>query len=238
MLQTVILAGGKGARLNGQRGASPKALVNVAGQPLIEHVMDIYRRRGHDHFVVATGHRHEAIHHYFERERQHCGDRVDCVFTGEGTQSGGRLKRLQPHIRGDAFFMTWTDGVADIDVDELLKFHRGHGRIATLTAVYPPPRFGHLSLDGNGRVTSFEEKPHGREGLINGAFFVLQREVFDFIEGDESEFERHVLAPLAEAGQLMAYRYPGQWRCIDTPADIDYFENAGIQSGPLKDKHA
>jgi len=228
-LKTVILAGGLGSRMGGGPDAPPKALVPVAGQPLIEHVMAVYGRSGHHDFIVATGHKHEMIHAYFEtagRQRGRgapygaSGRNVECVYTGADTQNGGRIKRLLPHLSSQTFMMTWTDGVADINVNALLAFHRRHGRLATLTAVHPPPRFGHLTIGAGDIVEAFEEKPEGREGWVNGAFFVLEPEVIGRIEGDSTEFERDVLVELAVERELMAFQHAGLWRCADTSADI------------------
>jgi glucose-1-phosphate cytidylyltransferase len=231
MIQTVILAGGRGSRMSTLEQAPPKAMVEVAGFPLIEHVMGIYRAHGYKQFLVATGHKHESIHSYFDRPGAQGDGRVNCVYTGESTQNGGRLKRLQPLIKGKTFLMTWTDGFADIDIGALLAFHRQHGRLATLTAVRPPPRFGHLTLGEQNRVTDFDEKPEGREGWINGAFFVLQREVLELISGDFCEFERDVLTPLAQKGQLMAYKHTGLWHCADTADDLQRLELLDRQMG-------
>jgi glucose-1-phosphate cytidylyltransferase len=228
-LQTVILAGGLGSRMNGYAGACPKALIPVAGQPLIEHVLAVFGRCGYRDFLVATGHQHEMIHDYFDKEGRARGSaapfggrgrNVQCIYTGADTQTAGRVKRLQPFLRGNTFMLTWTDGVADIDLNALVTFHRSHGRMATLTAVRPPPRFGHLTIGSNGVVETFEEKPEAREGWINGAFFVLETRILDGIGGDSTEFERGVLVKLANERELMAFQHTGLWRCADTPADI------------------
>lgn len=228
-LQTVILAGGLGSRMSGYANAFPKALVPVAGRALIEHVMSVYGRCGYHDFIVATGHKHEMIHAYFERAGnaaplEGAGRRVQCTYTGADTQTGGRIKRLQRYLTGKTFLLTWTDGVADIDVNALVAFHRRHGRMATLTAVHPPPRFGHLTVGSGGLVETFEEKPESREGWINGAFFVLETKILDRIAGDSANFERDVLVKLAAEGELMAFCHSGQWRCADTPADIGGLE--------------
>jgi glucose-1-phosphate cytidylyltransferase len=229
-LQTVILAGGLGTRMGMQTSMRPKALVPIGGRPLIEHVMDVYRRFGHHDFIIGTGHMHEMVHAHFAQASVSQGasgpQHVQCIFTGTETQTAGRLKRLRPYLKGKTFLLTWTDSVGDIDLDQLVDFHRGHARLATLTAVRPPPRFGHVTIRPSGQVAFFEEKPENREGWINGAFFVLETRLLDRIAGDSDQFERDVLAELAAEGELMAFRHAGMWRCADTPADIAALEVA------------
>ena len=144
--------------------------------------------------------------------------KVDLIETGRITNTGGRIKRLVPHMGGETFMLTWGDGVSDIDLHQLLAFHRSHGKLATLTAVRPPARFGHLEIDGD-RIAEFSEKPQAHEGWINGAFFVLEPEIAQYIEGDDTLFEREPLERLAAEGQLMAYRHEGFWQCMDTLRD-------------------
>ncbi|MHA6288227.1 sugar phosphate nucleotidyltransferase [Maricaulis sp. CAU 1757] len=220
-LPVVILAGGRGTRLGFASAGGPKALVTAGGKALIDHVMEPYRNAGFDRFIVATGYRADQIEAHF-RSANDPG--VSCVFTGEETNTGGRIKRLSALLSPGTFMLTYTDGIADIDIKNLLSFHRAHGRLATVTAVRPPPRFGHLSLSG-AKVEAFEEKPSAREGWINGAYFVLEPEVIDYIDGDDVAFEGAPLKRLAAEGQLMAYRHDGFWRCVDTPADVEYINS-------------
>jgi glucose-1-phosphate cytidylyltransferase len=148
---------------------------------------------------------------------------VRLVDTGQGTATGGRIRRLAPHLRAETFMLTWGDGVSDVNLDDLLEFHKQHGKLATMTAVRPPARFGHLELDGD-RITEFSEKPQTGEGWINGAFFVCEPEVFDYVDGDDTQWEREPLERLAKDGQLMAYRHYGFWQCMDTLRDKKLLE--------------
>jgi glucose-1-phosphate cytidylyltransferase len=244
-MKTAILAGGRGTRLGAQALSLPKPLVPVAGKPIIRHVMDIYARQCMTDFVLALGYRALDIKRHFAeamtleadltidyRNRSMTsasgpmdGWTVKLVDTGLETATGGRVGRLAPHIDGDCFMLTWCDGLADIDLAALLEFHRYHGKVATLTAVHRTARYGYLSLDGEA-VTRFDEKPLRDGDWINGAFFVLERRVFDYIDGDDCDWETNVLQRLVSDGQLMAYRHHGFWQSMDTPADRDVLENA------------
>jgi glucose-1-phosphate cytidylyltransferase len=242
-MKVAILAGGVGSRLAEETETKPKPMVEIGGKPILWHIMMIYAHYGYRDFAVALGYRGEVIKRYMvdycslnsnltvhlgsgrvdvHAEAAECDWNVELVDTGMHTETGGRVKRLQPFIGRETFMLTWGDGVADIDIDALLQFHRSHGKLATLTAVRPPARFGHLDLDG-ARVGEFSEKPQTAEGWINGAFFVLEPEVFDYITGDES-FERGALPRLARDGQLMAYRHVGFWQCMDTLRDRKLLE--------------
>jgi glucose-1-phosphate cytidylyltransferase len=157
--------------------------------------------------------------------------RVDLIDTGQGTATGGRIKRLAPWLGDGTFMLTWGDGVSDVDLDRLLAFHRAHGRLATMTAVRPPARFGHLEIDGD-RISRFDEKPQTSEGWINGAFFVLESRVIDYIEGDDTQWEREPLERLAADGQLMAYRHESFWQCMDTVRDKKLLEKLWQEGSP------
>ena len=243
-MKVAILAGGIGSRLSEETEVKPKPMVEIGGKPILWHIMKIYADYGFNEFAIALGYRGEVIKKYLVDycslnsnlalnlrtgtvRKADDGDspdwRVDLVDTGIGTETGGRVKRLRPFVDNGTFMLTWGDGVADIDLDALLRFHRSHGKIATLTAVRPPARFGHLDLDGD-RVGEFSEKPQTAEGWINGAFFVLEPGVFDYIEGDETSFERGPLARLARDGELMAYRHESFWQCMDTLRDRKLLE--------------
>ena len=234
-MKVAILAGGYGTRLGEETELRPKPMVEVGGRPMLWHIMRIYAHHGFDDFVVALGHRGEVVKRYFLDYARTSGDlsvslgdgevemldgdrddwSVRLVDTGQATGTGGRVKRLEPHLDDGTFFLTWGDGVADIDLAALLDFHRSHGKLATLTAVRPPARFGHLELDDD-QVTEFSEKPQTGEGWINGAFFVLEPGVQAYIDGDRTSFERDPLERLAKDGQLMAYRHYSFWQCMDT----------------------
>ena len=238
-----ILAGGVGSRLAEETVVRPKPMVEIGGRPILWHIMMHYATYGYNEFVVALGYKGEYIKRYMadycslapdlrvslksgrvERRGNGNGDHgpedwvVDLIDTGQKTNTGGRIKRLRSHLGEGTFMLTWGDGVSNINLAELLKFHRRHGRIATVSAVRPPARFGRLELDGE-RVARFDEKPLAGEAWINGAFFVLEPRVFDYIEGDDTLFEREPLETLAREGQLMAYQHNGFWQCMDTMRD-------------------
>ncbi|HOB75122.1 MAG TPA: glucose-1-phosphate cytidylyltransferase [Phycisphaerae bacterium] len=234
-MKVAILAGGMGSRLAEETEVKPKPMVEIGGYPILWHIMRIYSHYGFNHFVIALGYKGEVIKKYMVDYCSlssnltvnigqgsvdvHDGQRpnwtVELVDTGLKTMTGGRIKRLQPYLGNEPFMLTWGDGVADIDIPRLLAFHRSHKKLATLTAVRPPARYGKLTLDGD-RISAFEEKPQLGEGWINGAFFVLQPEVFDYIDGDDTQFEQEPLERLARDGQLMAYKHTSFWQCMDT----------------------
>ncbi|MGE0710998.1 MAG: glucose-1-phosphate cytidylyltransferase [Planctomycetota bacterium] len=235
-MQVAILAGGYGTRLGTETQARPKPMVEIGGRPILWHIMKLYAAQGFSEFVVALGYKGDCIKRYLleyaalhsdltvrtngEVERHDAVEdwTVRLIDTGLNTQTGGRIKRLEPHLGGETFMLTWGDGVADVNLTELLAFHRAHGKLATVTAVRPPARFGHLCFDGD-RVAEFSEKPQAAEGWINGAFFVLEPGVFDYIACDKTHWEREPMTALAREGQLMAYRHEGFWQCMDTPRD-------------------
>lgn len=230
-----ILAGGKGSRLAEETTIKPKPMVEIGGHPIIWHIMKIYAQYGFKDFVVALGYKGEVLKKYMVDYLSLDGNitvdfktgqvknqnnsvldwTVDLVDTGMDTMTGGRIKRLAPFVNNETFMLTWGDGVSDINLKDLLAFHRSHGKLATLTAVRPPARYGHLVFDGD-QVKEFNEKPQIGEGWINGAFFVLEPEVFDYVEGDDTQWEREPMERLAQDGQLMAYRHESFWQCMDT----------------------
>jgi glucose-1-phosphate cytidylyltransferase len=234
-----ILAGGFGSRLAEETEVRPKPMVEIGGRPILWHIMQHYAHYGFSDFAIALGYKGDYIKRYMVDYcslqsdltvdmgtgsiSQHQMDgspdwTVDLIDTGQSTNTGGRIKRLRPHMGDGTFLLTWGDGVTDLDLRELIAFHKSHGKIATLTAVRPPARFGRLDLDGH-RVTAFAEKPQLGEGWINGAFFVLEPAVFDYIEGDTTLFEAEPLENLAREGQLMAFKHEGFWQCMDTLRD-------------------
>ena len=235
-MKVVILAGGTGSRLAEETVLRPKPMVEIGGHPILWHIMNIYATHGVDEFVIALGYKGEMIKQYFltfnemntdftidlgaQSVTLHAGDRtnwkVHLVDTGANTQTAGRLKRLQPWLDSEEeFLFTYGDGVGDIDINALIDFHRKQGRIATVTSVRSPARFGRLSFEGD-QVVDFFEKPETGEGWINGGFFVLTPAIFDYIEGDTSIFERECVERLALDGQLAGYRHYGFWSCMDT----------------------
>lgn len=243
-MKAVILAGGRGTRLAEETTTRPKPMVEIGGRPILWHIMQIYAAHGVQDFVICLGYKGWQIKEFFLNYRLHASDiaidlasgavdvlrpadmpwRVTLVDTGEETQTGGRLKRVAHLLRDeDAFCMTYGDGVGDVDVGAAIAFHRAHGRLATVTAVAPPGRFGALERQGD-RVTAFTEKPPGDGGSINGGFFILSPLVIDRIEGDETVWEQEPLRGLAREGQLRAFDHPGFWQPMDTMRDRDLLE--------------
>jgi glucose-1-phosphate cytidylyltransferase len=244
-MKTVILCGGLGTRLSEETIVKPKPMVLVGGHPILWHILNIYGHYNHKDFVLALGYKGEVIKEYFlnyyaldsdlridlksgttECIRSSRRDwQIELVDTGPDTLTGGRLHRLEPLIRpGGTFMLTYGDGVANIDINRLLDFHRAHGKLATVTAVRPPARFGGMLFKGDS-VIEFLEKPQTGEGWINGGFFVLEPEVFDRLEGDETVLEGAPLEGLARDGELMAYKHDGFWQCMDTVRDRLLLEN-------------
>jgi len=238
-MKVAILAGGVGSRLSEETVIKPKPLVEIGGRPILWHIMMHYNHYGYKNFVLALGYKGEVIKtyflHYYQMRNSYTVDlatgqtevregqiedwRVHLVDTGMQTETGGRLKRLTSWLGNEPFMMTYGDGVADLDIRELVAFHRRHGRLATMTAVRPPARFGALTLDGD-RVQKFLEKNQVGEGWINGGFFVLEPGVLDYIQGDDTVFEHGPLERLAADGQLIAYQHSGFWQCMDTLRDV------------------
>ncbi len=234
-MKTVLLAGGFGTRLSEETGLRPKPMVEIGGQPILTHIMGMYAKHGMKDFLIAGGYKVDFIKNYFANLPMQLNDykidlksgevsilgthtpdwNVSVIDTGLHTMTGGRIKRLKQHIGNETFMCTYGDGVSDIDIAELIKFHKSHGKLATVTAVRPPARFGSLIMDGDA-VTEFEEKNAMKEGWINGGFFVLEPEVFDYIDDDTQPFERKPLTSIAEAGELMAFKHPGFWQPMDT----------------------
>lgn len=250
-MKVMILAGGVGSRLSEETVLKPKPMVEIGGRPILWHIMKHYAHYGHKSFFVALGYKAEVIKQWMRDyadinsdltvdfkngtvTRHECAPldwTVKLVDTGINTMTGGRIKRLAREIGHEPFFLTWGDGVSDVNLDDLLKFHRSHGKLATVTAVRPIARFGHLELRDN-QVVEFSEKPQVSEGWINGAYFVLEPQVFDYIEGDDTQFERAPLQRLAAEGQLMAYFHTAFWQCMDTLREKVYLEELWNSGAP------
>ncbi|MEN9580694.1 MAG: hypothetical protein RJA70_3703 [Pseudomonadota bacterium] len=245
-MKTIILAGGVGSRLSEETESRPKPMVEVGERPILWHIMRHYLHFGHKDFFIALGYKGDYIKRYFSDYCALAGNlsidfatntvaaglqpgasgkaddktekldwRVNLIETGVNTNTGGRIKRMAPFVGNETFLMTWGDGVSNIDLDKLLAFHRAHGKLVTLTAVHPVARFGHLELDGD-QVAEFSEKPQTNQGWINGAFFVCEPGVFDYIEGDDTAWDYKPMATMAKDGQVMAYKHEGFWQCMDT----------------------
>lgn len=249
-MKVAILAGGRGTRLGAETELRPKPMIEIGGRPILWHIMSHYEHYGFNEFVIALGYKGGQIKRYFSeyhgashsmRVRLKTGHvevhndgfsedwTVDLIETGMWTNTGGRIKRLREYI-DDTFFLTWGDGVSDVDIGGLLDFHRSHKKAITVTAVHPPPRFGQLVIE-NDRVVEFSEKPLTKE-WINGAFFVCEPDVFDYIDGDDTLFEKEPLEKLAANGELMAYRHDGFWQPMDTLRDKVLLERLWESGNP------
>lgn len=250
-MKAVILAGGYGTRLSEETHSRPKPMVEIGGRPMLWHIMKMYSTHDVNDFIICCGYRGYMIKEYFANFSLHMSDitfdlehntihvrkertepwRITLIDTGEGTLTGGRLKRVADYVEGeDEFCMTYGDGLSDIDISATITFHREHGRLATVTAVKPPGRFGALELEGQ-RVTGFVEKPTGDEGLINGGFFVLDPHCLDLIDGDDTTWEDEPLTRLATGDQLRAYEHHGFWQPMDTVRERNLLEDLWASGG-------
>lgn len=239
-MKVIILAGGAGTRLSEYTETIPKPMVMIGRRPMLWHIMKTYASYGHKDFYLALGYKAEIIKEYFLHYRSlnsdftvdlSCGDvtphhaeeidwKVTLVQTGLRSMTGGRVKRMRRYVGNETFLLTYGDGVANIDINALVEFHKSHGKMVTVSSVHPGARFGELEMNGE-RVVSFREKPQTSEGWINGGYFVAEPALFDIIEGDDTILEREPLEKVAEMGQLMAYRHDGFWQCMDTKRDKD-----------------
>lgn len=240
-MKVVIFAGGLGTRISEETETRPKPMVNIGAKPILWHIMKIYSHYGFNEFVVCLGYKGYMIKEYFMHYYLHNSDitievgnnslevhnsntesfRVTLVETGLNTKTAGRLKQVQQYVGNEDFMLTYGDGVANIDIHDLVRFHRGHGKIATVTAVQPEARFGGMVLDKSGTVVHFKEKPREDEKWINGGFFVLKPDVFSYLEGDMSDvmWEDMPMESLSDSRQLVAYRHAGFWKCMDAMRD-------------------
>lgn len=244
-MKVVILAGGLGTRISEETHLKPKPMIEIGGKPILWHIMKIYSAHGVNDFIICCGYKGYLIKEYFANYFLHMSDvtfdmknnhmevhqryadpwRVTLIDTGEETMTGGRLRRVASYLQGeDVFCFTYGDGVSDVNISELVAFHKAQKTLATLTAVYPPGKFGALDIYLGNRVNSFREKPKGDGGMINGGFFVLSPEVIELIEDDKTIWERQPLETLAENGQLSAYQHHGFWQPMDTLRDRMYLE--------------
>ena len=242
-MKTLILSGGLGTRLAEYTDSIPKPMVKIGSYPIIHHIMNIYSHSGFRDFYLALGYKAEVVKEYFLFYRALNTDytvslkdnkidyhnisvpdwQITMVDTGLKTMTGGRIKRMQSYIGNQTFMLTYGDGVADLNINELLSFHKKHGKMITLTAVHPTARYGELMLEDN-KVTSFKEKPEEKKSWINGGFFVIEPEIFDLISDDDTVLEEEPLEQAAILGQLMAYKHHGFWQCMDTLRDLRSLE--------------
>lgn len=242
-MKVVILAGGFGTRISEESHLKPKPMIEIGDQPLLWHIMKLYSAYGYNDFVICLGYKAFMIKEYFADYFLHTSDvtfdlennqmtvhnnfaepwKVTLVNTGLNTMTGGRVKRIQPFIGNEAFHLTYGDGVSNVNIDELTKFHLSHGKIATLTAIQPDGRFGVLEIEEK-QVHSFREKSKNDSNWINGGFMVLQPEIFDYIDGDNTIFEKTPLETISSKGNLMSYMHEGFWQCVDTIRDKQKLE--------------
>lgn len=243
-MQIVILCGGLGMRLREETEFRPKPMVNIGGRPILWHIMKYYSQFGYQDFVLALGYKGEMIKNYFwnyelmnndvtielgqpenmciHHSHDEAGWRITLANTGEKTLKGARLKKVEKYIADDTFMMTYGDGIANLDINALLTFHKAHGKLVTVTGINPASRFGELKIQGD-KVVLFDEKPQNGESLINGGFFVFNRPIFDYLTVDDScDLEVGPLEKIAKNGQLMVYRHRGFWACMDTIRDMEY----------------
>ena len=251
-MKTIILAGGMGTRLSEYTEKIPKPMVKIGNKPILWHIMRTFKKYNFNEFLIALGYKGEVIKEYFIKykilnsnfkinlesgkiEPEEIDSEnwdVNLIDTGEKTLTGGRLLRLKEYVGDERFFLTYGDGVADIDLDKLLEFHTNHNKMVTVTAVRPSARFGKLKIS-EGKVIEFAEKPQMDEGWINGGFFVIEPEFFDFIDNDKTILEREPLEKVASLGQLMAYKHEGFWQCMDNARDLKYLEELWLNDEAL-----
>lgn len=252
-MKAVILAGGLGTRISEESHLKPKPMIEIGGKPILWHIMKIYSHHGINDFVICLGYKGYIIKEYFANYFLHMSNvtfdmasnqmevheqnaepwRVTLIDTGQDTLTGGRLKRVRDYVGDDTFCFTYGDGVTDLDISAALKFHRAHGKKATITAIQPPGRYGALNLEGNA-VSSFQEKPAGDGAWINGGFFVLEPSVFDYIKNDQTSWESQPLQQMAEEGELMAYQHSGFWQAMDTLRDKNHLDEIWSNNPPWK----
>ena len=219
-MKVVILCGGKGTRLSEETKVKPKPMVEIGKKPILSHIIDIFKRQGFNEFILALGYKGEIIQNYFKKNKN-----IQCIDTGKNTLTGGRLLRLKKILKSERFYLTYGDGLAKINLKKLLNFHLKHKKIATITAVRPPARFGELYVNKNNRVNRFQEKPQTSSSWINGGFFIFEPEVLNFIKNSKTILEREPMNILCEKKQLMAYKSNKFWQCMDTIRDKKLLNN-------------
>ncbi len=218
-LNVVILAGGKGTRLKEHTTSIPKPMVKVLGKPIISHIIEHYQTFGLRKFIIASGYKSKIIKDFFKNKKH-----IKVIYTGKDTLTGGRLKRLKKYV-SDTFFLTYGDGISDINIKSLYKFHIEHKKIATITAVHPISRFGEITLSNKNIVLKFNEKPQVKNDWINGGFFIFNKDIFKYLRSDNEILEKYPLQKLSKQRQLKAYKYKKFWHCIDTIRDIENVSN-------------
>tara|TARA_Y100001970_G_C14060714_1_gene764030 strand:+ start:408 stop:1106 length:699 start_codon:yes stop_codon:yes gene_type:complete len=220
-MKVVILAGGFGTRLSEYTDSIPKPMVPIGGKPIIEHIMGVYANYGHKDFYIALGYKGEIIKKHFENFKKEWN--INLIDTGSDTLTGGRLKRLNKYLKDDDFLLTYGDGISDIDINQLIKFHKDHGKLVTISAVRPPARFGSLSLKGSD-VLKFKEKTQLGESWINGGFFVMKPKFIDLINDDKTVLESKPLEKVTDLKEIKAFKHEGFWQCMDHKLDKDLLD--------------
>lgn len=244
-MKVVLLAGGFGTRISEESHLKPKPMIEIGGMPILWHVMKSYSYYNFNDFIICCGYKAHMIKEYFADYYLHRSDitfdfsqensmtihnnfaepwKVTVIDTGLNTMTGGRVKRIKDYVGNESFMLSYGDGVSDVDIQKLLEYHKNHGKLATMTAIQPDGRFGVLDIDGKSTIQAFREKSKGDSGWINGGFMVLQPEIFDYIEGDSTIFEKEPLEAVAKKGELMAYKHYGFWQCMDTQRDKEHLE--------------
>ena len=230
-MKTIILAGGYGTRLAEYTDKIPKPMIKIGDKPILSHIMNFYQSYGYNDFIIAAGYKIEIIIDYYKNSKEF--QNLKIIDTGESTMTGGRILRLKSHIdKNENFFMTYGDGVCSINLDDLIQFHKKNNKLATVTAVHPPVRFGELEIEGN-KVVKFEEKPQSSAGWINGGYFVLNSDVFDYIDNDQTMFEKEPMTKLYQDNNLNAFKHEGFWKCMDTLRDKISLEQILKDKGPI-----
>ena len=227
-MKVILLAGGFGTRLSEYTENIPKPMIEIGGKPMLWHIMSLYARYNYKDFYIALGHKGEVIKKYFSEKKNKWT--INLIDTGQKTMTGGRVRRLKKFIGEETCMLTYGDGLADINLESLLEFHKSHGKLVTVSAVRPPARFGAIKLSGQ-RVTSLKEKSRMQEGWINGGFFVIEPKFFNFIESDDTYLEREPLEKAVKEEQLCAYKHEGFWHCMDTKRDKDNLEEIYAKGG-------
>ena len=243
-MKVVILAGGFGTRISEYTEFLPKPMINIGGKPIISHIISIYQKFGFNEFIIALGYKSEVIKEYFLNYKSLNSDllinikdgttkylktsdldlKVNLIDTGKTSMTGGRILRLKEHLNNEAFMLTYGDGVADVNINKLIEFHKNNNKIATVTAVRPVARFGELQIKDN-NVINFSEKPQTQTGWINGGFFVFEPEIFNYLEDDQTVLEKEPLVKLSKENKLTAYEHNGFWHCMDTKRDKDILDS-------------
>ena len=251
-MKTVILAGGLGTRLGEYTNSIPKPMITIGEKPIIWHIMNKYYKHGFNDFYVALGYKAEVIKDYFLNYKKSKSNifinlknhesifkdsdiedwKINLINTGVNTMTGGRVRRMKKYLSKETFMLTYGDGLSDININQLIDFHKSHGKMITITAVRPPARFGELEINNNNKVNSFTEKPQLKEGWINGGFFIVEPEFIDLIEDDSTLLEQEPLERAAKAGELMAFKHEGFWQCMDTKRDRNLLEKIYTESNP------